>query len=180
MKFMVVVDMQNDFITGSLGTPEAKAIVPNVVERINAFNREEGGILLVGTLDTHDKDYADTLEGKLLPVLHCIKGTEGWKLHPSIEELVDVDYFCEKPTFGSLDLMVKLSAVESLWPDPLTEIEIMGLCTDICVISNALLLRAAFPNVPIKVYANCCAGTTPEKHEAALKVMESCQIEVIR
>lgn len=125
-------------------------------------------------------DYVVTLEGRLLPVLHCVKGTDGWRLHPSIEEFVDTDMFCEKPTFGSWELAAKLAAMDEIWPEPLTGIEILGLCTDICVISNALILRAVFPDTPIRVYANCCAGTTPEKHEAALKIMESCQIEVIR
>lgn len=170
--------MQNDFITGALGTKEAQAIVPSVVGRINEYAKEPRECFIIGTLDTHGEDYADTLEGKLLPVPHCIRGTDGWALHPDVEAAVNKDIFEEKPTFGSYALAAKLAMLDEL--DTIESIEFVGLCTDICVISNALLFRAAFPNTPITVRASCCAGTTPEKHEAALKVMESCQIEVIR
>lgn len=179
MKYLVVVDMQNDFVSGALGSPDAQAIVPGVVQLIERYKAEPDS-LVTGTLDTHTDDYLNTLEGKLLPVPHCIRDTEGWKLHPDVATVMDPELMFEKPTFGSLDMACKLAFATSLLPGGLEEIALCGLCTDICVVSNALLLRATFPDVPIKVYANCCAGTTPEKHESALQTMESCQIEVIR
>ena len=174
-KILVVVDMQNDFITGSLGTEEAKKIVPNVVDLLNEFN----GLVYV-TYDTHGKDYFETLEGKKLPVEHCQKGTAGWKLAPEVEKALlkknvnFTNYIC-KPTFGSIDLAAEISKV--IEKD--TEITVVGLCTDICVVSNALLLRANFPDNVIKVKADCCAGVTIESHEAALKTMQMCQIDII-
>lgn len=171
MKFLIVVDMQNDFITGSLGTKEAQAIVPNVKTRIESGEFKE----IIFTKDSHYSNYLiSTLEGEKLPIEHCIKHTIGWNIIP---ELQVKDIVVEKNTFGSLDL---LEILNHLIFEELDEIELCGVCTDICVVSNALLIRAKFPNVKITVKADCCAGSTPELHEAALKVMESCQIDIIR
>lgn len=171
MKFLIVVDMQNDFVTGSLGTKEARAIVPNVKARIESDEFDE----IIYTKDSHYSDYlTSTLEGEKLPIEHCIKHTIGWNIIPELQiKTITV----EKDTFGSL---VLLEILEHLIFEELDEIEICGLCTDICVVSNALLIRAKFPNLKITVRANCCAGSIPELHEAALKVMESCQIDIIR
>ena len=175
MKILVVVDMQNDFITGSLGTPEAQAIVPNVKKKIE--EAAKNGDLIVYTQDTHFQDYLDTKEGKKLPVEHCLYDSEGWAIPDEI--LPPVGYTntqtIEKYTFGSLLL------TELLGRTFCDEIELIGLCTDICVVSNALLLKARLYNdVEISVDATCCAGVTPETHEAALKTMEMCQINVKR
>ena len=177
MKTLVVVDMQNDFITGSLGTPEAQAIVPNVMKKIKEYR--ENGDLIVFTRDTHEVGYLDTREGKKLPVEHCIKGTWGWKI---ADGLFNGEYLINKPTFGSNSLVRYLA--HEFWHGGnghFTEIELVGLCSDICVISNALLLKATFYNdCEITVDATCCAGVTPETHEAALRTMEMCQINVKR
>lgn len=170
MKVLVVVDMQKDFIDGSLGTKEAVAIVPAVVKKI----REWDGVV-VATRDTHQSDYMQTQEGRFLPVEHCIEGTDGWKINPDVQQALDERsaQIVNKPTFGSvaLSMMLMQSGV--------TEIQLVGLCTDICVVSNALLLKANMPEVPMSVDASCCAGVTPEKHEAALETMRSCQITVL-
>lgn len=176
-KLLIVVDMQNDFIDGSLGTKEAEAIVPHVAARIKQYQEAEDKILF--TMDTHFDNYASTQEGRNLPVPHCIKGTKGWELHPALQKLIR-GYHCpiyEKNTFGSSDLAMDLAQKTNA---PITEIEIIGLCTDICVISNALLLKAFLPEIPITVNAACCAGVTPESHENALKAMEMCQIQIQR
>ena len=174
MKVLVVVDMQNDFITGSLGTPEAQAIVPNVKKKIE--EAAKNGDLIVYTKDTHFHDYLDTMEGKKLPVEHCIYDSEGWQIPDELLPPVgytNVETF-EKFTFGSYKLVDFLA-----WNSD--EIELVGLCTDICVVSNALLLKAKLYNTAeISVDATCCAGVTPETHEAALKTMEMCQINVKR
>jgi nicotinamidase-related amidase len=170
-KILVVVDMQNDFIDGALGTSEAAAIVENVKLKIREYRPED----IFATMDTHGPDYLKTQEGRNLPVEHCIKGTEGWKIRADIAELLDGVRIFEKPAFGSIDLARELSGIAS---NEDIEIEIIGLCTDICVVSNALLLKAFMPEVPICVDAACCAGVTPEKHQAALETMRSCQIEV--
>lgn len=172
-KYLVVVDMQKDFIDGSLGTDEAVSIVDNVVNKIRNF---EGKIF--ATLDTHPQNYLETAEGKKLPVPHCIRETEGWKLNEKVlAALSGKDYkTVEKGTFGSTRLADEISG---LLENGEVEIEMVGLCTDICVVSNALLLKANFPEMNISVDAGCCAGVTPELHNAALKVMQSCQIEVI-
>lgn len=167
---LVVVDMQNDFIDGSLGTAEAVAIVPKVVEKIKHF---EGKVLF--TRDTHEENYMETQEGHNLPVPHCIRGTEGWQLAPAIAE------FCEgncidKPTFGSVELGQMLKELNE--EEPLEKITFVGLCTDICVISNAMITKAYLPEVEIVVDASCCAGVTPESHNNALEAMKMCQIVV--
>ncbi len=164
MKTLIVVDMQNDFIEGSLGTPEAVAILPHVWDKIAAYRAAGDEILF--TRDTHGADYLTTPEGRALPVMHCVKGSDGWQLHPTLE--TDGCEIIDKPTFGFLG-----------WGSrDFEEIELIGLCTDICVVSNALILKAMFPSVPIRVDAACCAGVTPESHRAALLTMKMCQIEV--
>ena len=171
-KILVVIDMQNDFIDGALGTSEAQAIVPRVVEKMEQY--DPWNIYL--TRDTHYENYLETQEGRNLPVAHCIKDTEGWQLRAEVAEAARDAAIIDKPTFGSVELASKLMierAQESL------EIEMVGLCTDICVVSNALLLKAAMPEVPITVDAACCAGVTPEKHRAALETMKSCQIQIV-
>ncbi len=171
-KILVVVDMQNDFIDGSLGSKEAQSIVENVQKKIVQYAKKD----IYVTRDTHPQDYLNTQEGKNLPVVHCIDGTEGWKIKDSIMELLDGATFIDKPTFGSTKLaqiLLNRSIREKF------EIELVGVCTDICVVSNALLLKAYMPEVKIKVDSSCCAGVTVEKHEAALETMRSCQIEVI-
>ena len=192
MKFLIVVDMQKDFIDGSLGTPEAQAIVENVKRKIQQYKDNGDGIIY--TMDTHDTDYLTTMEGKALPVEHCIKGTDGWKIDESLGVNYQEDYIVEKPTFGLItmgDLFGQAYSdyVVNHLPDDYKDgdevdypnidyFEFIGLCTDICVISNAIIAKNTF-NVPIVVDASCCAGVTPEKHKAALEVMKSCQIEVI-
>lgn len=170
-KILVVIDMQNDFITGSLGSKEAEAIVPAVCEKIQSFAGE-----VLYTKDTHGSDYLQTQEGKRLPVPHCVRGTWGWELEPRVEALRESTPI-EKPTFGSKGLGDVLKARHS-YDGGLEEVVLVGLCTDICVISNALLLKAFLPEVKITVDAACCAGVTPESHETALRAMKACQIEI--
>lgn len=168
MKYLIVVDMQNDFITGSLGSKLAEAIVPNVVEKVKNY---EGTVIF--TRDTHFSDYMDTQEGKNIPVKHCIKDTTGWEicneLKPYANKVID------KITFGSVDLPDVIKA----YGEQIEEIELCGLCTDICVISNAMILKATFPEVKIVVDSNCCAGVTEESHQTALNAMKAVQIDVI-
>ena len=168
---LLVIDMQNDFIDGALGTPEAVAIVPKVREKIRSF---DGTVLF--TRDTHGENYMETQEGKNLPVPHCIRGTEGWQIRPELEEL-RVTEPIDKGTFGSDELGKILRDLND--ENPIGTITVIGLCTDICVISNALLAKAFLPEVPIEVDASCCAGVTPESHENALKAMASCQIRIV-
>ena len=172
-KILIVVDMQKDFIDGALGTKEAQAIVDNAVKKIENF---DGAIYV--TYDTHFEDYMETEEGKNLPIIHCVRDTEGWKLNEKIQAALDKKETyteIEKITFGSIDLPFVL-AEENEMDD--CEIELIGLCTDICVVSNALILKANYPENIISVDSSCCAGVTPEKHEAALETMRSCQIIV--
>lgn len=171
---LIVIDMQNDFIDGALGTNEAAAIVPAVAERIR---RHHGSVFY--TLDTHGDDYLNTQEGHYLPVPHCQKGSDGWALNDEIARALRMQNAraFEKPTFGSTALM---QAVQSAHAEhPFTSITLVGVCTDICVISNAMLLKAALPNVPLYIDAALCAGVTPESHETALRAMEACQMAVI-
>lgn len=172
-KILVVVDMQKDFVDGALGTKEAVAIVDNVVNKINGH---DGDIFV--TYDTHFENYMETSEGKKLPVPHCIKGTDGWKLNDKVRGALDGKTYTEveKITFGSVDLP---QLVKKAVGDGEFEIELVGLCTDICVVSNALLLKATFPEVAISVDASCCAGVTPDTHNAALATMKMCQINVV-
>ncbi len=174
-RFLIVVDMQNDFIDGSLGTAEAQAIVPAAAERIRQCRA--AGWDVIATLDTHEENYLDTAEGRKLPVRHCVRGTDGWRLNPGIEAALGDAPRVEKPTFGSVRLPGIL-AERAEGGEP-AEIEVIGLCTDICVVSNALLLKAHYPEEAIAVRRACCAGVTPERHDAALETMASCQIEVL-
>ena len=171
-RFLVVVDMQKDFVDGALGSKEAVAIVPAVVNRIRSFDGE-----IFVTYDTHFQNYMDTQEGKLLPVPHCVKGTSGWQLDKAVAEALAEKAYTpvEKITFGSTALPELIGRAAGEEP---FSVEMIGLCTDICVVSNALLLKAYFPEAPISVDAACCAGVTPAKHEAALETMRSCQIEI--
>lgn len=175
MKVLAVIDMQNDFIDGSLGTKEAEAIVPEVARYIREFDGK-----VVATRDTHGEDYLESAEGKNLPVVHCVKGTKGWELRPEIQEALDGKQGCvviDKPTFGSVELGEYVKNINEAG-EPVDEITVIGLCTDICVISNALLLKAYVPEAPIRAVASCCAGVTPQSHEQALEAMKMCQIEI--
>ena len=168
MKILVVVDMQKDFIDGALGTPEAVAIVPYVKEVIETF---DGKVFF--TRDTHFANYMDTQEGKNLPVPHCIQGTPGWEIHPDLEALRTTEAI-DKLTFGSSALPQVLAKEEKI-----DNITFVGLCTDICVISNVMLTKAFFPEIPITVDAKACAGVTPASHNNALEAMKMCQVQVI-
>ncbi len=172
-RFLVIVDMQKDFVDGALGTKEAEAIVPAAVSKIESFTGE-----IIATFDTHFEDYLNTAEGRKLPVPHCILGTDGWQLDAGIAEALSTRRFIpvKKRTFGSVDLP---HIIASCACGEAFSIELIGLCTDICVVSNALLLKAAFPEAQIAVDAACCAGVTPEAHEAALATMRSCQIDIL-
>ena len=168
-KAIVIVDMQNDFIDGALGTREAQAMLPRMVEKLTAARA--AGTALVFTMDTHGADYLTTQEGKRLPVEHCIRATAGWEIAPALQPFVrEAAAVIEKPTFGATALPAALADYD--------EIEFVGLCTDICVISNALLVKAFCPEKRISVDAACCAGVTPESHTTALNAMRACQIEV--
>ena len=168
-KLLLVVDMQNDFIHGALGTKEAMEILPKVIDKIKNHKGE-----IIFTRDTHGKEYLKTQEGKNLPVEHCIEGTYGWQLHEEIQRLAEKkeSRIINKPSFGSLELPNIIKDFK------ISNIEIVGLCTDICVISNAMILKAAMPEVNISVDSSCCAGVTPESHDNALKAMKMCQIEI--
>ena len=174
-KVLIVVDMQNDFVTGSLGTKEAVAIVDNVVNKINEFDGE-----IIVTYDTHFNNYMETREGKYLPVPHCIKDTEGWQLNDKVQKALDARErytIIHKPTFGSTELV---DIIREYWDgENNIEVTLIGLCTDICVVSNAMLLKANYPEMNIVVDASCCAGVTVESHNAALTTMKMCQINVI-
>ena len=168
MRTLIVVDVQNDFVNGSLGSEEAQAIIPNVKKKIEEYHNR--GDQIIFTRDTHYDDYLNTLEGRKLPVKHCVFGTKGWKVVSDLG--VPNCGYVNKSTFGTLQWR------NMTWIGD-GDIDLVGLCTDICVISNALILRAVFPKTEITVDASCCAGSTPEKHKAALEVMKSCQINVI-
>ncbi len=170
MKVLVVIDMQNDFIDGALGTKEAEKILPLVKAKIDLYRKN--GYTVIFTRDTHKENYLDTAEGKKLPVPHCIEGTDGWEVSPELN--VADSKIIDKPTFGSAELAEYLKALRDI-----EEIELVGLCTDICVISNTLIVKATFPETKITVDSKCCAGVTPESHENALKAMQMCQIDII-
>ena len=172
-RVLVVVDMQNDFIDGALGTQEAQAIVGNVVKKIEEYQGEK----VFATRDTHGDDYMNTSEGKHLPVPHCMKGTEGWEIRQEVSEALQKvnAEIVDKPFFGSMVLVDKMA--EQGFQKEL-EIELVGLCTDICVVSNALLLKARLPEAIIRVDKSCCAGVTPQSHEAALLTMKMCHIDI--
>ena len=164
MKTLIVIDMQNDFIDGSLGTAEAVAIVDNVKAKIKEY--VDRGDQIIFTRDTHQEDYMETNEGKHLPVVHCIEGTDGWQIRDGL--YAEGAEIINKPSFGYTG-----------WNNySFEEVELIGLCTDICVVSNALIIKALFPEIKVSVDSSCCAGVTPESHDAALKTMQMCQIEV--
>ena len=173
-KILIVVDMQNDFVDGALGSNEAVAIVDNVVNKINEFDGE-----IIVTYDTHQNNYMETREGKYLPVPHCIKDTDGWQLNDKVQKVLNKKGYrvIHKPTFGSTRLVEMFKEYE--YDEKDTEVTLIGLCTDICVVSNAMLLKANYPEMDIAVDASCCAGVTPDSHKAALTTMKMCQINVI-
>lgn len=173
-KFLIVVDMQKDFVNGALGSKESMAIIDNVINKINKFDDE-----IIITYDTHLNNYMNTREGKYLPIPHCIYYTEGWELDEKVENALigkDIAKF-EKNTFGSVELIDYFKNI--IFDEKDVEVTLIGLCTDICVVSNAMLLKAYFPEMSIIVDASCCAGVTPESHEAALLTMKMCQIDII-
>ncbi len=177
-RILIAVDLQKDFIDGSLGTAEAVAIVPAAAEKIRAW--VEADLPVIATLDTHGADYLSTREGRFLPVVHCVEGTEGWLPDPRIAQALGASPRLKKPGFGSMELPAavrELTGAEGVGAG--LTIELIGLCTDICVVSNAMILKAAFPEADMRVDAACCAGVTVEKHLAALETMRSCQIEII-
>ena len=198
MRVLVVIDMQNDFITGSLANKEAEKIIPKIEEEINKL---KSGDLLIFTRDTHEKDYLDTQEGEKLPVEHCIKGTDGWQICKNLKKYINNNYIepdvitIDKYSFASLSnlrnyMRDEMDIVETidnylfynfmdLDAEELDEIALVGTWTDICVISNAMVLKAAFPETPIKVISEACAGTTPEHHKNAIEAMKMCQVDVI-
>ena len=173
MKILIVVDMQNDFIDGALGTKEAEAILENVKSKILQYKQENQIVLF--TRDTHEETYLETREGKYLPVVHCIRGSKGWEIKETLT--VQGDMIIDKPTFGSLELVEKIKTLAG--EDSIDAIELVGLCTDICVISNTMICKAAFPEVDILVDSRCCAGVTPESHQTALEAMKMCQIVIL-
>lgn len=168
-KLLVVVDMQHDFIDGALGTPEARRILPRVTERVRAARLN--GETVVFTRDTHEEDYLSTQEGERLPVVHCVRGTRGWQLAEGLA--AEGERVFDKPAFGSTEL-AKFAAEGAF-----AEAELIGVCTDICVISNALLLKAFAPELRVSVRADCCAGATPSGHETALAAMRACQVDIV-
>lgn len=172
-KVLLVIDMQVDFVTGALANEEAQKIIGSIEEKIESYR--QAGHPVFFTRDTHGARYMDTQEGRLLPVPHCIKGSEGWQIVAQLRDYADEEDVLNKPTFGSLELSKWL--LDRLGGAP-AEIELIGVCTDICVISNAMILKAAFPETTVKVDAGCCAGVSPESHETALAAMRACQIAV--
>lgn len=170
-KLLLVIDMQNDFIDGALGTPEAAAIVDRVAEEIGKYPPED----IIATRDTHSGNYPETQEGRNLPVIHCVKGTPGWELNAKIAAALRGAVVIDKPTFGSRELAERVAALAR---EEELDVTLAGLCTDICVVSNALLLKAYLPETPIRVIADCCAGVTPKSHQAALDTMRMCQIQI--
>ena len=183
MRILIIIDMQNDFLTGTLGTLEAQAIISNVVKRI----RESKDEMIIFTQDTHQEDYLTTPEGIKLPIEHCIEGTHGWEIHEEILNtwrqnkhtvvIPDVENNSfKKPVFGSVDLVKFLEGIK----EDIGEIELIGVCTDICVVSNALMIKNTVPDIRIVVDAKCCAGVTPQSHIEALNVMRMCQIDVLQ
>lgn len=171
-QILVVVDMQNDFIDGVLGTAQAQGIVDRVVQKIRQYPADA----VIATQDTHQKDYLQTREGKYLPVEHCIQDTWGWELRKEVADALSGAVILEKPTFGTLQIAETVKKLAEGETD--LHVEVVGLCTDICVVSNALLLKTLLPDAVVRVDASCCAGVTQESHQAALLTMKMCQIEV--
>ena len=179
MKILVAIDLQKDFTTGALGNAECDAAAEKSAERIKRYRAENPDIPVVFTLDTHTENYPETQEGRNLPVVHCIRGSEGWALDPRIEAVkAENDILVEKPTFGSAKLPEVIREIAG--DNDIEEIEFIGVCTDICVISNAMIIKANFPEVPVVINSICCAGVTPESHENALSAMKMCQMKIER
>ena len=179
MKMLIAIDLQKDFTTGVLGNAECDKAADKAAERIAAFRRETPDTPVIFTLDTHTEDYMNTQEGKNLPVVHCVRGTDGWKLDERIEVVrAEGDIMVEKPAFGSAELPAVIR--KAAGGKDIEEIEFIGVCTDICVISNAMIVKAAFPEVPIVINSECCAGVTPQSHENALSAMAVCQMKIER
>lgn len=179
MKILVAIDLQNDFTNGVLGNPQTDAAADKAAERISRYRAENPNVPVIFTLDTHTEDYLDTQEGKNLPVVHCVRGTEGWQLDPRVAAVKDEnDVVIEKPAFGSTELPAKIKELAA--DVSIEQIEFIGVCTDICVISNAMIAKAAFPEVQVVINSECCAGVTPESHENALNAMAMCQMKIER
>ena len=173
---LIVVDMQKDFVTGALASAEAQAILPEVKAKISTYDR--AGKEIIFTRDTHGEDYMQTNEGKHLPVPHCTKGTDGWQICAELTDGITSEYkTVDKPTFGFLGWKDVIASETADGSD--LDIEMIGVCTDICVVSNALILKAMYPEAAVRVDAGCCAGVTPEAHAAALVTMRSCQVDII-
>ncbi len=171
-KLLLVIDMQTDFVDGALGTAEAVAIIPNVLREIAKYDKSD----IIATRDTHPDEYMSTREGRHLPVPHCIKGTPGWEIHPEIAPALEGCKIIDKPTFGSTELcehILELAQGKDI------EVTLVGLCTDICVVSNAMLIKAALPEIEVSVVSDACAGVTPDTHAAALTTMKMCQINIL-
>ncbi len=171
-KLLLVIDMQTDFVDGALGTAEAVAIIPNVLREIAKYDKSD----IIATRDTHPDEYMSTREGRHLPVPHCIKGTPGWEIHPEIAPALEGCKIIDKPTFGSTELcehILELAQSKDI------EVTLVGLCTDICVVSNAMLIKAALPEIEVSVVSDACAGVTPDTHAAALTTMKMCQINIL-
>lgn len=171
-KILLVIDMQTDFVDGALGSAEAVSIIPSVLREIGKYDKSD----IIATRDTHPENYMNTREGRYLPVPHCSKGTPGWEIHPTIAPALEGCLVIDKPTFGSTELcehIVKLAAEDEI------EVTLIGLCTDICVVSNAMLIKAALPEINIKIVSDACAGVTPDTHASALTTMKMCQIDII-
>jgi nicotinamidase-related amidase len=175
MKILIVIDMQNDFLHGALRNEEGIKIIPNVVSKVKEYKAENN--LVIATRDTHEENYLETQEGLNLPVTHCIKGTNGWQINKDILEVLGDSLIFDKPSFGSLELARYLREIYFDSQKEL-EIEMLGVCTDICVISNAMLIKASLPEVKITVLKDLCAGVTIESHKNALEAMKMCQINV--
>lgn len=171
-RLLLVIDMQNDFINGALGSAEAVAILPNALREIAKYEKKD----IIATRDTHDNDYMSSREGRHLPVPHCIKGTWGWELFPEIASALEGCRIIDKPTFGSTELC---SLICDIAEREETEVTLIGLCTDICVVSNAMLIKNALPEIDVRVVADACAGVTVDSHNAALTTMRMCQIDVL-
>ena len=178
MNILLVIDMQKDFVDQALGTPEAQAIVPNVVAKINEYKAR--GDVIIATKDTHEETYLETQEGVNLPFIHCVQNTEGWQLDDAVQAAMPENAtIVHKPTFGSTELVKIIGEYVAQYGEPNVHMEIVGLCTDICVVSNALIEKAFYPEMPITLDAKCCAGVTPATHDAAIATMRMCQINVI-